>query len=341
MSSGTPTVLAIVAATEDTRHALRLSRRLRAIAFRRRERPRITLVRSTGPVPADPDWLIVLASPAAADSPLVESAVARFRRSRGPDRLLIALVDGGLEWDDVGGDWATATTAIPPAMRALFDNEPRWVDLRPAATQGRTGSAVLDDAAAGLLAPVLGARKVDLVGSELRRHRRVVRTASLVGVAFVVLGVLGAVLEQVARDREQAASARLAILESQRLAAEFLRLRERRPATAILLAVEAWRRADTPQAESAILMASALAAEFPGTVWSTGDRIQSLSVRGDGLAAVLRESGQLDGWEPDQPDPRPTSLRLPRNAGIGFDIDGVLWVASTWEGHVRCGSTRR
>jgi hypothetical protein len=89
-------------------------------------------------------YLILLASPEAAQSKWVDKEVAHFigtgdvggtgasANADGLGRVLIGLTGGELTWDAAAGDfiWSGATP-LPPSLRGRFKEEPLWVDLRP------------------------------------------------------------------------------------------------------------------------------------------------------------------------------------------------------------------
>lgn len=76
-------------------------------------------------------YLLLLASRNAAASSWIDREVRRFLQMHMPNRVLIALVDGDLAWDDVAADfdWAR-TTALPRCFMRMYTAEPRWLDLR-------------------------------------------------------------------------------------------------------------------------------------------------------------------------------------------------------------------
>ena len=210
-------------------------------------------------------WFVAVVSPAAAGSPWVGREIAWWVANRGPERLLVVLADGSCGWDDTAGDWAADATAVPPALRGVFDGEPRWVDASWTAGQAVLGrrDGRLIDVLAEVAAPVRGTTKDALVGEELRQHRRTVRTAvGAAGLLFVltVASVIGAF---VALDQRDKAESRRQQALSQSLAGQANEVAARRPDLGILLAVEAWRHAHTSQAEQALIEAAKLDGELP------------------------------------------------------------------------------
>ncbi len=179
-------------------------------------------------------YLVLLASPEAATSPWVAREIEHWRATEPPDRLLLVVTDGDVAWDDGIRDFdLRRSTAIPPALAGFFAEEPRFVDLR-ADGQGSTldpGDRRLAAAIADLAAPVHGRSKDDLVGEDLRQHRRLVRltrTAAIVLTVLLVASVIGGVGAVVQRNEAltQRRRAETAAEEARKAAAdsEFRRL---------------------------------------------------------------------------------------------------------------------
>ncbi|HEY8093899.1 MAG TPA: toll/interleukin-1 receptor domain-containing protein, partial [Acidimicrobiales bacterium] len=79
---------------------------------------------------AESRFLIVLASPESAASPWVNKEVAHWCETRGTEQLLVVVTGGEIGWDDETGDFAADSTAVPPALRDRFAEEPLYHDLR-------------------------------------------------------------------------------------------------------------------------------------------------------------------------------------------------------------------
>lgn len=314
---------------ERLQSVVRVMSRVGASRWRRSSlRVAVTTTGETGDASRVPDWMLVAVSPTAAASRAVDATLRDFLSAAGPGHLLLALVDGELAWDPVDGDWSTSATAVPPAVLGVFSHEPRWVDVRPALEAGAT-SAVVADVAAELAAPVRGVSKSDLVGADLHRHRRAVRIASVAAALLAVAGVVALLLAVAATRRRDEAEARRTQVISQRLAAQSGELLDRRPDVAILLAVEAWQRGGGPESEGALFAAAIRAAAFPTVEWSDGPGSSSVAVRAaDGGVVVLRSSGVLERWDPDEGTTTPTALRLSPTTALEFAPDGNLWAVS-------------
>ena len=155
-------------------------------------------------------WFVLLLSPDAAASLWVNQEIEYWVEHKDPSRILPVVTDGEFGWDgDITGG------AAPEALRGVFPEEPRWVDLRFAHDEEhldlknpRFSSAVADIASA-----LRGVPKDELESEEVKQHRRTIRTAWAGVAAIAVLAVAAA-----AFGIQSAQNAREA--ESQRLAAE-------------------------------------------------------------------------------------------------------------------------
>jgi WD40 repeat protein len=141
-------------------------------------------------------YLVVLASPEAAASEWVNKEIEHWVRTKPLDHVLPVLTDGEWIWDDDRGDFDWRhSTAVPPALKGVFSEEPRHLDLRWAGN-----GAVLDlgnlrfrEAVAELAAPIHGRSKDELEGEDVRQYRRF-RQARFGAVAGLVVLMLAAVL---------------------------------------------------------------------------------------------------------------------------------------------------
>ena len=137
-------------------------------------------------------YFILLASAASA---WVEREVAWWREHRGVDSLLIVLTGGELGWDPAAHEF-TPGSAVPPSARGWLSGEPLWVDLRWARDEEHVAAhnPRFRDAAAALAAPIHGTDKDELVGEDVRQHRRTVRLtrAAVASIAVLALAAIAA-----------------------------------------------------------------------------------------------------------------------------------------------------
>lgn len=206
----------------------------------------------------DSRFLILLASPEAARSDWVgpREVVHWLSVDGRSDRLILACTAGAVEWDSGKGDFDwSRTTAIPKELRGALRHEPLYVDLRWAR---EAEHLTLSDerflgAVATLAAPLHGRPKDELVGEDVRQHRRtknVIRATVTTLSVLTVTALLAAVTAVVERNSAQE---RALIATSQAMALQADNLGPKQPGLAALLSIAAWQTKDTPDARSAML----------------------------------------------------------------------------------------
>jgi len=158
-------------------------------------------------------YFIVLASPDAAASRWVNQEIDWWIRTKSADHILPVVTEGEWIWDARSGDFDwERSTAVPPALKDVFAQEPRHLDLRWA-----VGSERLDldnsrfrEAVAELAAPIHGKSKDDLESEDLRQHRRFRRVRFRAIAALVGLSLLAVVAGTVASVSARKAATSLA-----------------------------------------------------------------------------------------------------------------------------------
>ena len=146
--------------------------------------------------------LIVLLSPAAAASEYVDQEVAWWLQHKGAGSVLLVQDDGRLAWDDDASAF-TADSDVPPCLRTAFAEEPRWLDLRwlrdaPAGT----ADPRFNEALADLSAPIRAVPRDELIGEDLKQHRRV-RLLSRAAITVLSLLLVTAVVATVIAVRQR------------------------------------------------------------------------------------------------------------------------------------------
>jgi WD40 repeat protein len=199
---------------------------------------------------------IFLASPHAAASPWVEQEAAWWRANRDREACFVALTDGELDWDDVRGDF-TEGSSVPPSLRGWFASEPLWVDLRWARTEQHLSQRDprFRDSVADLAAPLHGLPKDELVGEDIRLHRRAMRLARGAAAALVVLTLLAAVAAVVAVIQRNTARDQTSLATARQIGATATGALSSRLDIANGLAAEAYARRPTDQTEAALFAA--------------------------------------------------------------------------------------
>ena len=218
------------------------------------------------------EWFVLLLSPDAAASPWVNQEIEYWKANRDPSRILPVLTDGQFGWDD----GVVSGSSVPEQLVGVFDDEPRWVDLRFA--KDETDLDLKDprfaDAVADIASALRGIPKDELASEEVKQHRRTIRTAwagvALIGLLAVAATVFAfqsadnarlAEAEAVrangeadranqeaerannqadrAEDNAAEASRQAALAQSRELAASSIAVRRSDPELATLLAVAA------------------------------------------------------------------------------------------------------
>ncbi|MFC4590133.1 TIR domain-containing protein [Sphaerisporangium corydalis] len=238
-------------------------------------------------------WLLLMASPHAARSPWVHRELTWWLANRSAARIILLVTDGEIAWDDRTGDvdWP-ASTAVPPALRGAFAEQPRWVDLRwlrDAEQVDRTNPR-LADGIADVAAAVRGLPKDTLVGEHIREERTVKRVRRAVTAALAVLLFVAVLQTREALDQARTATGR-------GMAATAVAALSTRADQGQLLATEAFRMDRSPQTRSALFQAVAadpyLVAQTP-----TGGRVTALAGSADGRVAVAGTTGgRLIRWD--------------------------------------------
>jgi WD40 repeat protein len=198
--------------------------------------------------------LILLASREGAASPWVAREVEWWRHHKPTDRLLVALTDGEPRWE--GPD-----AALPGALAGAFE-EPRHVDLRWARDEEQlsSGDPRFLDAVADLAAALHGRPKDDLIGEDVREHRRVVwlaRTAVALLALLAALATAGALValdqRNTAREQRARATEQAELATSRQLVAEATLRARREPDLALLLALAAADLRASPETHRALV----------------------------------------------------------------------------------------
>jgi WD40 repeat protein len=209
---------------------------------------------------AESRYFLLLASPGAAGSRWVQQEVAWWLAHKSAQTLLIGLTDGQIVRTpgNADFDW-TRTNALPPSLAGVYEENPLWVDLRWARNESQLSDndPRFQNAVANLAAPVHGRAKDDLIGEDVRQHRRTRRVAGAAIATLAVLlvvAILAAVEANQARDTAIAARAtaewQADVSLTQALSLQSSDLAEGRPDLALLLAVEAIRIADAIETDT-------------------------------------------------------------------------------------------
>lgn len=256
------------------------------------------------------EWLLLLSSPDAARSEWVNREIEHWKTHGNIDRILPVLTDGHWQWDPDRRDFSEDSDAVAPALRGVFTDEPRHLDLRWARSDKQLDlrNSRFRDAVAELAAPMHGRTKDEIEGEDVRQHRRNLRIAWSATAALAVLTVAAVVGAGVAVTNAHRAEDRRIDAEAQRLAAQS-QAELVRPDLAFLLAASGYRLRPNAQTEGALLTTVANAPEVkqrvpvgaPVTALATSaaaDRVWVGTADGDVIARRFsdgQEMGRAEG----------------------------------------------
>lgn len=258
----------------------------------------------------DSEYFILLASPDAAASEWVQREVDCWLDHRPADHLLIALTHGEIRWNDAAHDFDwNGTDALPRRLSKAFGSVPKYVDLRWArmATDLSLRNPDFLTAIASVTSTLQGQPLDELVGEDVRQHRRTrrVAAAAIVGlatlaVAATVFGVIASQQRNEARRQEQQARLRLVQLNS----ANGLRAADVGDVSAALLwfAEAAKLEADHPMEQGLLrTRLASLAGRHPrlAQVWSAAAPVGGVEFTADGVWVVVypHEEGSVQAWD--------------------------------------------
>lgn len=309
----------------------------------------------------DAAWFVVLLSEQAAASPWVDQEIAYWREHRDVSRILPVLTCGSLVWDARSGGWDAASTAVPPSFEGAFAEEPRFIDLTWIADRSAIDrrDPRLVDAIADLAAPLHGLPKDELVGTDIREHRRALRLARAAAAILVVLTLAAATAAVVAvrnartaRRNQATAEAATRDAEFRALVAQSRDLRRSKRELSLLLAVEARKLRTTPEStgalQAAIIEDPRLLASHNDPRFASGYRSlcpipgshRSILGGNDGAFAVIDADDGPGDRQPGrqrlaEASTAATDADVPRSAvGCAVADDGVHGVVYTAAGRV-------
>jgi len=296
------------------------------------------------------EFFVLLASPAAAASPWVEKEVAYWLDHKPQERLLLVLTAGTIAADGAGGQ-PSDENSLPEALREALRAEPRYTDLTWARTEehlARTDPR-FRAAVADIAAPLHGIPKDELIGEDVRQHRRTIRLAFSAAVALVTLLALASLTALFAVDQRNDARAERDTATSRALAAEAA---DQDVPVSLLMSLEALRIRNTVDARGALL--AALQRPSPEAVaYLQGPRdiVFSVALSPDGkLLAAGNRDGSILLWDVEHRRQSGEPLRGDSSASVvsvAFSPDGKTLAAGSadrtiilWDvpGHRRRGA---
>lgn len=210
-------------------------------------------------------FFIYLASPEAARSSWVQKEVAYWHEHRPEQPILLVLTEGELVWDHACGRFdAQRSTALMAELLDYYVEEPLYLDLRWAREQEHLSLShpQFREAVAELASTLHGRAKDELIGEEVRQHRRTMRLAwSAVGllaaltIAAAISAWVAIAKARLARSQTEVAVMQRSVALAGRLASESNLLRRDRPedlSLSVLLAIESLRENPSVEGERAL-----------------------------------------------------------------------------------------
>jgi WD40 repeat protein len=278
------------------------------------------------------EWFVLLASPDAVASEWVNRELAYWLEHKSLDRILPVVTDGSWEW--FGG--ALVGSAVPPVLADAFVDEPRHVDLRWAHDVDDLDmrNSRFRDAVAQVAAPAHGVAKDDLESEDVRQHRharRLARGGVSVLVVLVIISIVFGAYALVQRNDAQNARARADERANDATAGRLAALAASKnvsdESAALLLAVEAFNRKDSPTTRAALLNLLTTSPQLVGFVPGPADTAAS-ALSPDGRTVVLgTTSGLLRFWTVAQPT-SPSRVVTPPPALRGARISTMTYAAN-------------
>jgi WD40 repeat protein len=268
------------------------------------------------------EFFVLLASPRAAQSKWVGKEVRYWLENKPHDRLLIALTEGAIVWDATDSPSGSGMeSALPAVLRGVLEGEPRYTDLTWARREEHLSLADprFRAAIADLAAPLHGIAKDELIGEEVRQHRRTVRVAVSAVIGLVSLATVAVLAAVLAVNQRNTARQERDLAKSRLLAAEAAN--ESVP-TALLLSIEALRIKDTVEARGALLASlERPSAQAVAYLHGHDDIVWNMARSPDGKTVA---SGSRDGtiilWDVQGHKPKGAPLR-----GDGATVTGVAF----------------
>jgi WD40 repeat protein len=279
--------------------------------------------------------------------------VTWWREHKSSDRILIVLEEGvDIVWDRSANDFDfDVTDSLPRALSGAYAEEPRWIDVRWYEAEGSLGSQDPRwmERVADVAAAVRGAERDELIGENVREHRRARRflragvsllslllVASLVA-TFVAVGQRSEATKQrseAVRQRDAATEqARIAL--ARQLAAQAVSLAPTDLPTASLLAVEAYRTNVDSQTRAALFEVATASPQLVRTL-PVGASVSATATTPDGVVVTGDVQGRVLLWSSGQPVVIATmsapvvSLAVSDDASVVAATD--LTTAVRWDG---------
>lgn len=164
----------------------------------------------------DSKYLVLMASPEAASSKWIKKEIEFWLKNKSKENILIALTEGEIIWDEKKRDFNwEKTNALPSALKGAYEMEPLYVDMRGFHSQEHLSyqnpefknkvvylAATLHDKAVG-----------DMIGEEVRQHKKTIRISWAAVMALLVLTLSSIIASYFAILQRQEAIAQRKVAE--------------------------------------------------------------------------------------------------------------------------------
>ena len=136
----------------------------------------------------DSRYLILLGSPASAQSEWVTREVEYWLNNKNANRIIIVAAKGKLSWDKTRNDFDwNITDCVPRRLSGKFQEEPLYIDLRGFNEEPNLDNESFKGHICDLAAPLHGKSQEALAGEAARQHRSTMRLATGTGLIIAVL----------------------------------------------------------------------------------------------------------------------------------------------------------
>lgn len=278
---------------------------------------------------ADSEWFVLVTCPNAAGSPWVDREIRWWLENRSPERLLIVVADGTLRWDGPGGDFDVArSTALPPALRGAFVEEPRWVEVAASgADEGELGDFALQEAVVDIATAIRGMPKDQLVGAAVRERRRTMRWVRGVIAGLTILLIAAVLATVIALSQRSAAIDEAHLALSRQVASVSEQVAGSNLDVAMLLAVQAYREDANPQSRAALFNADTSSPHLARFLDADG-KVERVAGSANGAVVAGLADGRVVYWPQGKGDPE-LLFDLPRRiSSLAINDDGSVVAAA-------------
>jgi WD40 repeat protein len=253
-------------------------------------------------------FLILLACEESAKSEWVEREVRYWCERKSSDAMLIVLTDPTddrrtsprLAWDKDKGDFDwSRTTAVGRYLSGVFHDEPRYVDLGWARSRDDISfrDPLFTEAVADVAAPLRGIPKDELIGEDVRQHKRTRAWVWRSIVALSLLTILTLTAAVVAIRQRNNANARTAVAEAEQFAAEAQNQAD--PYAAVSLAIAAERRTPSPLPRARAAYSAASSRLSNWTYRIVADYVGQWGIEAASAITWTSDGQELDVARPD------------------------------------------